>query len=280
MQANHSHIRAAVWGAPWVEGTPAYAIATLNGSPSAVSQAAKVQNWAHGVLPAPPNPASPQAVCPMAQCVSFTTSLVADSRHGGGEWSTCNTSSPLALHNGAITKSYGFCHTSFLKKYLNIYLAMPGLSCSMWDLVPWPGIEPGSPALGAWSISHWTTREVPYPYFLRLHLPDSATIILTQADPLTWMLATTFRLFSLYPVLFQSILITAQVCFPALSLSNDFPMLFGKKPKINYQYGSFPFSLQSCRPHTVHHGPPGPNSACTLELLWKLPKGPTSQPHS
>ena len=33
----------------------------------------------------------------------------------------------------------------------------------MWDLVPWPGIEPGSPALGAQSLSHWTTREVPPP---------------------------------------------------------------------------------------------------------------------
>ena len=29
------------------------------------------------------------------------------------------------------------------------------------DLVPRPGIEPGSPALGAQSLSHWTTREVP-----------------------------------------------------------------------------------------------------------------------
>ena len=27
-------------------------------------------------------------------------------------------------------------------------------SCSMWDLVPWPGIEPGPPALGAGSLSH------------------------------------------------------------------------------------------------------------------------------
>ena len=31
----------------------------------------------------------------------------------------------------------------------------------MWDLVPWPGIEPSPLALGAWSLSHWTTREVP-----------------------------------------------------------------------------------------------------------------------
>ena len=55
-----------------------------------------------------------------------------------------------------------------------IYLVVPGLtcsliffgtcklfSCSIWDLVPCPGIKPSSPALGAWSLSHWTTREVP-----------------------------------------------------------------------------------------------------------------------
>ena len=62
-----------------------------------------------------------------------------------------------------------------LKKYLFIYLAVPSLSCStrdlfvvcgifscgMQDLVPWPGIEPRSPALGARSLNHWTTREVP-----------------------------------------------------------------------------------------------------------------------
>ena len=39
---------------------------------------------------------------------------------------------------------------------------MPGLSRGMWDLVPCPGIEPRPPALGAWSLSPWTTREVPY----------------------------------------------------------------------------------------------------------------------
>ena len=53
--------------------------------------------------------------------------------------------------------------TSFLKKYF-IYLfilAALGLSCCLWDLVPWPGIETGPPALGAWSLNHWITREVP-----------------------------------------------------------------------------------------------------------------------
>ena len=33
-------------------------------------------------------------------------------------------------------------------------------NCSMWDLVPRPGIKPGPPALGTWSLSHWTAREV------------------------------------------------------------------------------------------------------------------------
>ena len=35
------------------------------------------------------------------------------------------------------------------------------LSCGMWDLVPWPRIKPRPPALGAWSLSHWTNRGVP-----------------------------------------------------------------------------------------------------------------------
>ena len=30
------------------------------------------------------------------------------------------------------------------------------------DLVPWAGTELGPPALGAWSLSHWTTREGPW----------------------------------------------------------------------------------------------------------------------
>ena len=38
---------------------------------------------------------------------------------------------------------------------------MPGLGCGMWDIVPWPGIEPWPPALRAWSLSHQATREAP-----------------------------------------------------------------------------------------------------------------------
>ena len=42
--------------------------------------------------------------------------------------------------------------------YLFIHLTASSLSCGMWDLLPWSGIEPWPPALGAWKLSHWTTR--------------------------------------------------------------------------------------------------------------------------
>ena len=44
-------------------------------------------------------------------------------------------------------------------------MAALGLSCSLWDLAPRPGIEPGPPALGAQGLSHWTTRELPLTFF-------------------------------------------------------------------------------------------------------------------
>ena len=61
-------------------------------------------------------------------------------------------------------------HFSFLKNiHLFIYLAVPMIlvaacgifSCNKRDLIPWPGIESRPPALGAQSIIHWTSREVP-----------------------------------------------------------------------------------------------------------------------
>ena len=61
----------------------------------------------------------------------------------------------------------------FKKIFLFIYLAALNLSCQcgifsfgMWVLVPWPDIEPRSPALGTQNLSHWTTREVPITLFI------------------------------------------------------------------------------------------------------------------
>ena len=52
--------------------------------------------------------------------------------------------------------------------YLFIYLAVQGLSCGVWDLVPQPGIKPRVPALRELkSLSHWTTNGVPPGYLLK-----------------------------------------------------------------------------------------------------------------
>ncbi|XP_045019813.1 transcription cofactor vestigial-like protein 4 isoform X10 [Bubalus bubalis] len=39
--------------------------------------------------------------------------------------------------------------------------------CLTWDPVPRPGIEPQPPSFGAWSLSHWTTGEVPRSHLLK-----------------------------------------------------------------------------------------------------------------
>ena len=45
----------------------------------------------------------------------------------------------------------------------------------IWDLGPWPGMVPGPPALGGWSLSLCTTREVPY-FCFRLPPPSNSII--------------------------------------------------------------------------------------------------------
>ena len=44
-------------------------------------------------------------------------------------------------------------------------LAALDFSGGIWDLVSWSGIKLGHSALWAWSLSHWTTREVPHAVF-------------------------------------------------------------------------------------------------------------------
>ena len=56
-------------------------------------------------------------------------------------------------------------------------------------LVPWPGIEPVTPALGACSLNHWTTREIPDHSFLSA-VPHVSSIFpfLNDAAHSTWYL--------------------------------------------------------------------------------------------
>ena len=50
------------------------------------------------------------------------------------------------------------------------FLATPG---GVWDLSSRPGIEPTLPAVEAWSLNHWTAREVPR--MLRFHEGQNIT---------------------------------------------------------------------------------------------------------
>ena len=56
----------------------------------------------------------------------------------------------------------------FIWPHWVLVLAHGVFSCGTWDLVPWPGIEARTPAMGAGSLSHWTTREVPGPLNCRV----------------------------------------------------------------------------------------------------------------
>ena len=77
---------------------------------------------------------------------------------------------------------------------------MRTLSCSMWDLFPCPGIKPGPPALGVWSLSHWTTREVPLSILFDAMVNGIVSVI-SLSDLLLFVYrnATDFCVWILYP---------------------------------------------------------------------------------
>ena len=76
------------------------------------------------------------------------------------EWLTADLQCCVSFYCTAKWLTYT-CICILLFKKINIYLTTLDLSCSMWDLVPWSGIKSMPPALGAWSLSHWITREIP-----------------------------------------------------------------------------------------------------------------------
>ena len=66
--------------------------------------------------------------------------------------------------------------------------SMENFSCGMRDIVPCPGIQPEPLALGAWSGSHWTSREVPHLHIFheacRGLCPASVSSQYTKSEPL------------------------------------------------------------------------------------------------
>ena len=76
-------------------------------------------------------------------------------------WAWPQTEKPRPLNCGELLESYLFIWLpQVFTAACGILVVACELSFSMWDLVPWPGVEPRVPALGAQSLSHWTSREV------------------------------------------------------------------------------------------------------------------------
>ena len=92
----------------------------------------------------------------------------------------------------------------FLKQYIfvNIYLlwlqwvsvaalgifscGRPTLSWGMWDLALCLGSEPRPPVLGVWSLSHWTSREVPHVMSIYLYLPQNLSNLKLNPSLFSW----------------------------------------------------------------------------------------------
>ena len=65
-----------------------------------------------------------------------------------------------------LSSSYYLIGTAYFNRALNMIIIIFKklficlLPCRMWILIPWLGFKPMSPALEAWSLNHWVTREV------------------------------------------------------------------------------------------------------------------------
>ena len=67
----------------------------------------------------------------------------------------------LWQQKGKAGKGWGAAQHLFFFFFFNICVCLFG--CTSYQhkgSISWPGTSPGSPALGAWSLSRWTTREL------------------------------------------------------------------------------------------------------------------------
>ena len=127
------------------------------------SRGAERMPWARprvpsrSALPAPlrargPQPASGQLRCPAAR----GWPSLGGSGHCGG------SARPVVSGWSALLSAPFLLQASVLAPgLLDLNCCSWIFSWSRWGLVSPPGIEPMRPALGAHSLSHWTTREVP-----------------------------------------------------------------------------------------------------------------------
>lgn len=76
--------------------------------------------------------------------------------------------------------------------FIFVYMAMLGFSWNMWNLVPGLGIKPRPPALGAQSLKHQTTREVPVPVLLYELFISWKCVVSVRTHPM-WVVVADFN---------------------------------------------------------------------------------------
>ena len=126
---------------------------------------------------------------------------------------------------------------------------MLGLHCNMQDLVPWRGIKPGSPALGAWSLSHWTTKAVPGKPIFPNDLVDFVIVargggsphhIVGTWSPLCFVFLVIWSLFLLPLAMFWVLLKDMENSYSDLTFYSDITAVFcrdlrsGTNPSVSH----------------------------------------------
>ena len=94
---------------------------------------------------------------------------------GSLQWWLSSTGANHSLRNLELHIFSGYCDPFYTVKptrplFIGFFFVFFFLASGIAVLIPWPGIEPVPPAVEAWRINHWTSRELPNYLFLRLHL--------------------------------------------------------------------------------------------------------------
>ena len=119
-------------------------------------------------------PASMRKTCPFARPAGHRASRVV--LPVGPPVKKGNTRGQLSTSPSLCLYKFFFFNIYWLIWLCQVIIVACGIfSHSMSDLVSWPGTEPVPPALWAWSLSHWTTREVPVSL---TYLPHSTSFYL------------------------------------------------------------------------------------------------------
>ena len=84
-------------------------------------------------------------------------------------------------------------------------------------LVPWPGMEPGPPAVETWNLSHWTTRDIPKFLILEWIIQ----VVFLEIILLIWYLqdAQERDNFNIFPALFAAHCEQYNICGKLISFS-------------------------------------------------------------